>query len=41
MVNTTVKGIPNELYEKLKKQADRNLRSVNKEIIICIKKGVK
>ncbi len=29
----TVKNIPQDLYEKLKKRADRNHRSINREII--------
>lgn len=29
----TVKNIPQELYEKLKKRADQNQRSINREII--------
>ena len=29
----TVKNIPQELYEKLKKRADRNHRSINREIM--------
>ena len=36
-----LRGIPEEVYEKLKKQAEENDRSVNKEIINLIKKGVK
>ena len=31
--NITVKKIPQDLYEKLKKRADRNHRSINREII--------
>jgi len=30
----TVKNIPQNLYEKLKKRADRNHRSINREIIV-------
>jgi len=41
MITTTVKGIPEELYTKLKKQAEENMRSINKEIITLIKRGVK
>ena len=36
-----VRGVPMELYEKLQKQTEKNMRSVNKEVIILIQKGVK
>lgn len=36
----TVKNIPPGLYEKLKKSAERNRRSINSEIIVCIEKSV-
>ena len=36
----TVKNIPPSLYEKLKKSAERNRRSINSEIIVCIEKSV-
>lgn len=32
----TVKNIPNKLYQKLKKRAAKNRRSVNSEIIRCL-----
>ncbi len=32
-INFTLKNIPDEVYEKVKKQADRNHRSINGEII--------
>jgi hypothetical protein len=36
----TVKNIPPNLYKKLKKSAERNRRSINSEIIVCIEKSV-
>jgi hypothetical protein len=36
----TVKNIPPDLYERLKKSAELNRRSINSEIIICIEKSV-
>lgn len=40
MANITVKNIPNDLYERLKDVAANNHRSLNNEIIVCIKKAV-
>lgn len=40
MANFTVKNIPPDLYERLKKAADMNRRSINSEIIVCIEKSV-
>ena len=40
-VNTfTVKNIPPNIYEKLKRSAKLNRRSINSEIIVCIEKTV-
>lgn len=36
----TVKNIPPDIYNKLKKSAEINRRSINSEIIICIEKTV-
>jgi len=41
MATFTVKNIPPDLYEKLKKAAEINRRSINSEIIVCIEKSVK
>lgn len=41
MKDILIKGIPDELHTKLKKQAAENMRSVTKEVIILIKRGVK
>ena len=40
MVTFTVKNIPPSLYERLKKSAELNRRSINSEIIFCIEKTV-
>ncbi len=40
MANVTVKNIPDNLYELLKKSAQANRRSVNSEIIICVERQV-
>jgi antitoxin FitA len=36
----TVKNIPEDLYERLKKRAELHNRSVNREIIVCIQEAV-
>jgi len=36
----TVKNIPAEMYEKLKKSAEASHRSLNSEIIACIERAV-
>jgi len=36
MANITVKSIPRELYDKLKKSAEEHRRSINSEIIYCL-----
>jgi len=40
MITFTVKNIPPNLYEKLKKSAELNRRSINSEIIVCIERSV-
>lgn len=40
MATITVKNIPDDLYERLKRTAAANHRSINSEIIVCIEKGV-
>lgn len=40
MPNITVKNIPDEIYEKLKKSAEISHRSINSEIIACIEQAV-
>ena len=38
--NITVKGIPDEVYQRLKAAAEANHRSVNSEIITRIEQGL-
>lgn len=40
MKTITVKNIPTDVYEKLKKSAKQNRRSINSEIIVCIERAV-
>lgn len=35
-INISVKGIPMDVYEQIKKRAERNFRSINSEIIATI-----
>ena len=36
MATITLKNIPEELYQALKQSAERNRRSLNSEIIVCL-----
>ncbi|MDI6402016.1 Arc family DNA-binding protein [Balneolaceae bacterium ANBcel3] len=40
MPSITVKNIPESIYNKLKKQADAQHRSMNSEIITCLERAV-
>ncbi len=40
MPTITVKNIPAEIYEKLKRAAEISRRSINSEIIACIERAV-
>jgi len=40
MATITLKNIPEELYEQLKRLAEANRRSLNSEIIVCIERAV-
>jgi plasmid stability protein len=40
MPTVTVKNIPAEIYEKLKRAAEISHRSINSEIIACIERAV-
>jgi len=40
MTTYTVKNIPPSIYEKLKRSAELNRRSINSEIIFCIENTV-
>ena len=37
-ITTTVKGIPEKTYQVIKERAERNGRSINKEIIEILKR---
>lgn len=39
MATITIKGIPDDLYEDLKRQAAANRRSVNSEVIMLIERA--
>ena len=36
----TIKGIPDEIYRKLKAAAERHRRSLNSEAIVCLERGL-
>ncbi len=38
--NITIKGIPDEVYQKLKLQAEKHHRSVNSEVIMTLKRSL-
>ena len=38
--NITIKGIPDDVYQKLKLQADKHHRSVNSEVIMTLKRSL-
>lgn len=40
MATITVKNIPADLYQQLKRSAEANHRSLNSEIIVCIERAV-
>lgn len=40
MPSITVKNIPESIYNKIKKQAESQHRSMNSEIIACLEKSV-
>lgn len=39
-VNITIRDIPDDVYEKLKRQAELHHRSINSEVVVCLKKIV-
>ena len=41
MVTFTLKGIPTELYERLKARAAEHRRSVNSEILVCLEETLR
>jgi plasmid stability protein len=36
----TLKNVPDELYEQLKRSAERHRRSINKEAITCLERAL-
>jgi hypothetical protein len=40
MPTITLKNVPPELYERLKRSAKVNRRSINSEIIVCIERAL-
>ena len=38
MPTITIKNVPDDLYEKLKKRAEEHGRSMNNEVIFCLKR---
>lgn len=41
MATITIKNIPDDVYERLKKQAKANRRSINNEVITLIERSVR
>ena len=41
MPTLTIKNIPDDLYEALKRQAERHRRSLNSEVIVCLERAVR
>jgi len=41
MVNFTIKGIPDDLYEALRERADQNRRSINSELLVCLEEALR
>jgi hypothetical protein len=40
MATLTVKNIPDDVYQELKSQAEKQQRSLNQEIIACLEQAV-
>jgi plasmid stability protein len=40
MTTFTLKGIPDDLYERLKRRAAENRRSINGEMLICLEEAL-
>ena len=41
MTTFTLKGIPEELYERLKRRAAANRRSINGEMLVCLEEALR
>lgn len=40
MPSLTINNIPNDLYQELKLAAERHHRSLNREVIVCLKRSL-
>ena len=40
MPSLTIKGLPEELYWRLKRSATENRRSINREAIVCLERAL-
>lgn len=40
MATITIKNLPDDLYEHLKRSAARNRRSINREAIVCLERAL-
>lgn len=41
MASITIKNVPDDLYDQLKRQAEDNRRSLNNEAIVCLQRAVR
>ena len=41
MTTFTLKGIPDDLYDRLKRRAAANRRSINGEILVCLEEALR
>lgn len=40
MATITLKNVPDDLYDQLKRSAERNRRSINREAIVCLEQAL-
>lgn len=40
MATITLKNVPDDLYDQLKRSADRHRRSINREAILCLEQAL-
>lgn len=40
MANLTIKNLPDDVHQKLKQQAAEHQRSLNSEVIFCLKQAI-
>lgn len=41
MITTTIKNIPDSLYETLRRTAERNRRSINQQVLVSLEDALK